>query len=140
MDWRGWQKGPFSLKPVPHILQWLNLAKFTLSKEDPKIFETRDTPTEFCRHQHFFTRNQQILLYQEIQIQITFWYTISNSFNFFWLLLKIILTNMVANTKVFCRNTKSFLRQIQKLYALSTSAKHVEEKMQLKVWTTNCKK
>ena len=32
---------------------------------------------------HFFTRNQQILLYQKIQIYISFWYIISNSFNFF---------------------------------------------------------
>ena len=33
-----------------------------------KIYESRDTPAEFCRQQHFFTVNQQILLYQEIQI------------------------------------------------------------------------
>ena len=39
---------------------------------------------EFCWHQHFFTGNQQILLYQEIQIQIAFWHIISNSFNFSW--------------------------------------------------------
>ena len=26
------------------------------------------TPSDFCWHQHFFTENQQILLYQEIQI------------------------------------------------------------------------
>ena len=31
----------------------------------------------------FFTRNQQSLLSQEIQIQIAFWYIISNSLNFF---------------------------------------------------------
>ena len=41
---------------------------YTLPKEDPKIYESRDTPLEFCWHQHFFTRNQQILLHQEIQI------------------------------------------------------------------------
>ena len=33
-----------------------------------KIYESRDTHPEFCWHQHFFTGNQQILLYQEIQI------------------------------------------------------------------------
>ena len=33
-----------------------------------KIYESRDTLLEFCWHQHFFTGNQQILLYQEIQI------------------------------------------------------------------------
>ena len=37
-------------------------------KKFQKLYESRDTPLEFCWHQHFFTRNQQILLYQEIQI------------------------------------------------------------------------
>ena len=33
-----------------------------------KIYESPDTSPKFCLHQHFFTENQQILLYQEIQI------------------------------------------------------------------------
>ena len=33
-----------------------------------KIYESRDTPLFFCLHQHFFTGNQQILIYQEKQI------------------------------------------------------------------------
>ena len=37
-------------------------------KKIHKIYESRDTPLDFCWHQYFFTRNQQILLYQEIQI------------------------------------------------------------------------
>ena len=37
-------------------------------KKIQKIYESRDTPLEFCWHEHFFTGNQQILLYQEIQI------------------------------------------------------------------------
>ena len=37
-------------------------------KRIQKIYESRDTPPEFCRHQHFFTGNEEILLYQEIQI------------------------------------------------------------------------
>ena len=37
-------------------------------KKIKKIHESRDTPPDFCWHQHFFTKNQQILLYQEIQI------------------------------------------------------------------------
>ena len=53
-------------------------------KKIQKIYESRDTPPDSCWHQHFFTGNQQILLYQEIQIQIAFWYIISNSFNFSW--------------------------------------------------------
>ena len=71
----GWgvQKAP-SLKSVTHILQQKNLAilycnSYTLTKEDTKkIYKSRDTPLEFCWHQYFFNRNQQILLYQEIQI------------------------------------------------------------------------
>ena len=49
-----------------------------------KIFESRDISSKFCWHQHFFTGNQQILIYQEIQIQIAFWFIISNSFNSSW--------------------------------------------------------
>ena len=41
-------------------------------KKFQKIYESRNTPLEFCGHQYFFTGNQQILLYQEIQIQIVF--------------------------------------------------------------------
>ena len=37
-------------------------------KKIQKIYESRDTPLEFSWHQYFFTRNQKILLYQEIQI------------------------------------------------------------------------
>ena len=37
-------------------------------KKIQKIYESRDTPPGFCLHQHFFIGNQQILLYQEIQI------------------------------------------------------------------------
>ena len=42
------------------IIPYLNKIK--------KIYESRDTSPEFCKHQHFFTGNQQILLYQEIKI------------------------------------------------------------------------
>ena len=37
-------------------------------KKIQKIYESHNTPLEFCWHQHLFTGNQQILLYQEIQI------------------------------------------------------------------------
>ena len=37
-------------------------------KKIEKIYKSRDTPLEFYWHQQFFTRNWQILLYQEIQI------------------------------------------------------------------------
>ena len=41
---------------------------YVFSKEDPEIHKSRDAPIGFSRHQHFFTENQQLLLYQEIQI------------------------------------------------------------------------
>ena len=53
-------------------------------KKIQKIYESRDTPADFCWHQHFPTRNQQIVLYQEIQIWIAYWFIISNSFSFNW--------------------------------------------------------
>ena len=37
-------------------------------KKIPKIDKSRDAPLGFCWHQHFFTRNQEFLLYQEIQV------------------------------------------------------------------------
>ena len=37
-------------------------------RKTQKIYKSRDTSLEFCWHQHFFTRNQQILLHQEIHI------------------------------------------------------------------------
>ena len=65
-SWMGETKRPPSLKSVTYNDEtWHN---YTLRKEDPKIYELCDTPREFCWHQHFFTGNQQILLYQEIQI------------------------------------------------------------------------
>ena len=37
-------------------------------KKIQKLYETRDALLEFCWHKYFFTGNQQILLYQKIQI------------------------------------------------------------------------
>ena len=37
-------------------------------KKIQKIYKSRDTLLEFCWHQYFFTGNQQVLLYQEIEI------------------------------------------------------------------------
>ena len=53
-------------------------------KKIQKTYESRETPLELCWHHWFFAENQQILIYQEIQIYIAFWYIISNSFNIFW--------------------------------------------------------
>ena len=37
-------------------------------KKIQKIYKSYDTPLAFSWHEHFFTENQQILLYQEMQI------------------------------------------------------------------------
>ena len=47
------------------------------------MYKSREPPINFCWHQYFFTKDQQLLLYQEIQIKIAFQYMIANSFNFF---------------------------------------------------------
>ena len=59
--------------PIPKICQtYPTMMKLGTVMLYPKkiqiIYESRDTPLEFCWDQHFFTGYQQILLYQEIQI------------------------------------------------------------------------
>ena len=46
-----------------------------------KIYESRGTILEFCWHQHFFTGNQQILLYKKYRYRLHI-DCISVSFNF----------------------------------------------------------
>ena len=65
--------------PAPRNLSYISANNetwhsYTLHKGDPKkIWITRCTPwIQSCWYQKFFTRNQQFLLYQEIQIQIEF--------------------------------------------------------------------
>ena len=70
----GWAKRPLSLKNVTHIVKWWNLAQLYLTwRRSKNIYESRETPPEFYWHRHFFTGNQQILLYQEIQVKTAFW-------------------------------------------------------------------
>ena len=68
---------------------------YSLPKEDPKNIRTTWHTAWFLLTSPFFNRDQQILLYQEIQIYIAFWYIIPNSFNFSWV-LKIVLINMAT--------------------------------------------
>ena len=77
--WRLGQKGSPSLKSLTQILQWWNLAQLYLTWRRSKKYMTWLLLTSA-----FFSRNQQILLYQEIQVYIAFWYRISNYFKFSW--------------------------------------------------------
>ena len=66
----GWGSKKPSLPKICHTHPTMMKLRTVIpySKKIQKIYESRGTPLEFCWHQHFFTRNQQILLYQEIQI------------------------------------------------------------------------
>ena len=89
------QKGPLP-KICHRYLTLMKLGTVTpYLKKIQKIYESRDTIPEFCWHEHFFTGNQQFLLYQEIQIQIGFWYIISNCFNFSWVFKYFFSINLV---------------------------------------------
>ena len=84
-----WRGGGAKRTPIHKICQtyptMMKLGKVILYlKKIQKMNQSRDTRPEFCCHQHFFIGNQQILLYQDMQIYIAFWYIISNSFNFSW--------------------------------------------------------
>ena len=54
-------------------------------KKIQKIYESHHAPLDFCWHQFFFTKNQQILLHQEIQIEIAYWYINFYFSNLFWI-------------------------------------------------------
>ena len=84
---------PNTLNPFQDGLFW-GCSRMLGTKRSPlyKICHTYSTMIKLGTaipdlekiQQHFFTRNQQMLLHQEIQMTILFWYIISNSFNFFW--------------------------------------------------------
>ena len=84
-SWIGGQKGPHLPKichKYPTMMKLDTVIRYL--KKVQKMYEPRDASLEFCWAHHFFIWNQQILLYQEIQIWIAFWHLISNSFNFSW--------------------------------------------------------
>ena len=70
----GWegvlQKGTPPLSKICHTYSTMMKLGTVIPclKNFQKLYESPDTPFEFCWHQHFLAGNQQILLYQEIQI------------------------------------------------------------------------
>ena len=76
------------------------------------ISESRDTPLDFSWHQHFFTANQQILPYQEIQILIVFWYVFQICLTYFES-LKIVLINMVTISMMSAKMATLGIRKIK---------------------------
>ena len=90
----GAKKSP-SLKSVTHI-HYQTSHSYTLPKEYSKNIWTTWHTSWVALTSAFFIGNQQSLQYQKIQIQITFRYIISNSFNFYWV-FKDFLIDMVTN-------------------------------------------
>ena len=88
----GFFRGCSRMMKLSFHLKWWNLAVIFYLKKVQKIYESCDTPLEFCWNHHFFTGNQQILLYQE-RLQFDTWFLILLTFLEF---LKIVLINMVT--------------------------------------------
>ena len=66
--WSGafWSPLPKICHTYPTIMKLGTVIPYL--RKTQKIYKSRDTSLDFCWHQHFFTRNQQILLHQEIQV------------------------------------------------------------------------
>ena len=73
-----------SLNPATHIQHWWTLEQLYLTHRRLKNIWITWHTLWILLTLASFARNQQMLLYQGIQIKIAFWYIISNSFTFFW--------------------------------------------------------
>ena len=67
--------GGMQKDPPPPLKNLLHISyneeawdSYVLPKEDPKIYKSGDTFLDLNWRQYLFTRNQQVLLYQKIQI------------------------------------------------------------------------
>ena len=96
--WRigGWQNDTLPPK-ICHIYPAImnHGTAIPYLKKIQKTCESCDTPLELWWHKHFFNKNQQFLLYQEIQIYSAYWYIIFSSFTCL-VSLQISLIYMVA--------------------------------------------
>ena len=96
------------------MLQWWKLTQLYLKKIEQKVYKSHDTPDDFCWCQQFFTRIQQLLLYQEIQIMVYILiYILSYTFNiqtspFMFLVFYWFTTWRKIHNLVIKFRTKSF--------------------------------
>ena len=110
---------------------------YTLPKEDSKnIWITWRTPWFLLTSVFFFfTKDQQILLHQEIQIQIANWYINSICFNLFWI-CKNFFNKHDCNFDDVSKNGFSWT-----FYRQDFEKKHVKDtKMSLKGKKRKCEK
>ena len=80
-----------------------------------KYMDYMTQPLSSAAINFFFTGNQQILLYQEMQIYIAFWNIISNFFTLFES-LKIVLINMVTILMISAKMANPGLLKIKVLW------------------------
>ena len=66
--WGGGKKAPLPkiCLTYPTMMKLSTVIRYP--KKIQKMYESRDTPLEFCWHQHFVTVNHQMPLYQGIHI------------------------------------------------------------------------
>ena len=92
-------------------------------KKIQNIYESCDTPIGLWWHQHFFTGNQQILQYQEIQIYIALLYIFSSSFNFCWFFLIIMVAILMMLAKIASLGLLKIKVFRSKVYGVTISVK-----------------
>ena len=92
-------------------------------REIPKIYKSRDTSLKFCWYQYFLSGNQQILIYQIIQIVIAFWFITSDFLIFFWV-FKDFFHKLVYNFDNISKNATLSLLKI-KVFLVTTSLKKI---------------
>ena len=69
--WRGIgeeQKGPLPKVCLKYPIMMKPGTVIPYLRKIQKMYDSHDASLEFCKHQHFFSRKQQILLYQKIKI------------------------------------------------------------------------
>ena len=86
MEWGAESPPPLSKICFTYLII-MKFGTYTLPKEDPKNIWIMWHTLWVLLTQHCLTRNQQILLYQETQIQISFWHT--------WVFKTVLITLVV---------------------------------------------
>ena len=71
-------------------------------KKIPKLYKSRDTPPEFCWHQHFFPEISKFCYINKCRYRL-YWYIVSYSFNFLINLVKILMMSAKMATQIFLK-------------------------------------
>ena len=111
-----WRRAKRSLPKICHTYPTTMMIGGTVIpylKKMQNIYELRDTLLEFCWYQHFHRKPADFPI-SRIQIKISFWYIISNSFyesfQIFFKYLVTILTVLIKVATLGVLKIKSFWR------------------------------